>query len=1081
LELKERITIMKTFSTILLLFSLASLFANPTSNEINLTLGNKHKWQVYNFKKVVWSKVDGFVGITKNSGRLVSQSMNILANKSDIIEVVTSKKWNSSKLYFHSLGGKFTESNMVRGINEENLTIFDLSKTPHWKGKVTALRFDINNTKEVIIRAIRFRKSTNVTSLKSPFLSPINIKQNQSVTLQREPIFPVPVFFNGTTNNPIKISCVQFNILGKKLTEEHLTFSNKKFAGQFKYIANSALIKLVVSNPNKTNTTFSLDLYQQNPKKVTPKAKTYSVNIANVPTQTNENTIWQPQVFFTKQVPTNQRFRLRLIGNNKLNIIIADQLVKNSKKISLPKVFFSHLTNGKYQLVAEVENTPCQINPVTITHLRKTATTLPTVKIDFSQNRPTYIINNKEKVETMEYLLSDPPPSSEAIQQAINAYNYGIKGIRLRLIFRFDKNNQVTFEEIDSAILSILSRCPDANLMLHVSVTDPGPSFRSRYPEEGIKDEHGNFKIKNYRDKAEATSSMASKRWINDSEKMLDTLIKHLNQTPLGEKVIGILPCAGITWEWLNWGSARGVMVDYSQHSIDYFISYLKKIYHNDITKLNKAWKRSLKSFDEVTIPVPQRRKTSDTTEYRTLFNYKQEIDYADSVSSLIATNVERLCKVVKKSSNNRLLAGSYYGYTTYLSSAFRCHNAGHHNLTQLLNSPYVDILSGPTRYAGRHLGGGSGFMYPAGSINLHKKLIISECDDRPINASNGNGRSRTVIASRSAFERALAIQLAGNSVMRWFDFSKGWVMDEPRMLDLVKALSYYDKALIKLNPQSFSPSDVAAIITSEKSAATLNPNTNMLHMLLENTYQNIVNSGVAFSMFNVEDLTLATKNRKFIVLLNLFRLNPKEKAAIENLFKQKNKIIFVTSGIGVFDQSGKYSKAFAEKLFQSKFTCSNERKEHVLTTTQAGKDLLNIPSGQKFSLPRPCGNILYPEGKDWIVLGKSLDGKIALAAKKLNSNLIIWSSYPIIWQEHFQSLAKYANMPYIKANNSASWFNNGYGFVHSANGTVAEVKLPANFSGICEFPSMKKIKAKNGKITKKVAPKAAWLFSLTK
>lgn len=1074
---------MKTVFIFFITIATALLYSNSTKQEIDFTLGNKNKWNVYLFKKASWSKVDGFTGTTNSHGRLVSTNVNISAKDFNIIEVITNKKWNSSKLYFHSPNGKFTESAMERGINENNVTIFDLSRNRYWKGNISAIRIDINNTPSVNIRSIRFRKSNNTTSLKSPFLAPTKLKTNQSVTIQREPIFPAPVFFQGTATNQIEIVCTQYDVMGKKLKEEKLNITNKKFAGKFNFIPNSALLKISINNKNKVDTVFSLDLFQKHATKVTKKSQVYSVNVLNFPKTSNETTIWKPEINFSKQVPINQHFRLRLIGSNNLNIIVADKVITNKmeKKITLPPVYFKHLTNGKYTLIAEVEDTKCQIKKYEITHLRKKAITLPTVKIDYSQNRPIYVINGKEKAETMEYLLSDPPPSPAAIQQAINAYNNGIKGIRFRLIFRFDQNLKVTFAEIDSAMLSFLTRCPDANLMLHVSVTDPGPKFRSRYPEEGIKDEHGNYKIKNYRDTPEATSSMASKRWINDSEKMLDILIKHLNKTPLAERIIGILPCAGITWEWLNWGSARGVMVDYSKHSKEYFIGYLKRIYNNDIKKLNKAWKTNLKSFNEVTIPTPQRRKSSDTTEFRTPFAYQHEIDYTDSVSDLIADNVARLCKVVKTSSNNRLLAGSYYGYTIYLSSAFRCHNAGHHALAKLLKSPHVDILTAPSRYAGREAGGGSGFMFPEGSVNLHNKLIISECDDRPINASSATGRAKTVATSRSAFERALAMQLVANGVMRWFDFSKGWVMEEPRMLDVAKALSNYDKALIKLNPPKFSNSDVAAIITSEKSASAMNPKTTILSMLLENTYRNFVSSGVSFSMFNVEDFNQAIEKRKLIVLLNLFRLNNSEKKNIENLFKQKNKVIYVTSGIGVFDAQGKYSKSFAEKIFQSKFTYSNEQKERSFTTTIEGKKLLNIPSNQTFTTPKPCGNVLYPVGKEWIALGKTKDGKIALGAKKLNGNLLIWSAYPIIPQEIFQCLAQYTNMPYIKAPQSACWFNNGYGFVYTSGGSLAEVKLPANYTGICEFPSMKKIKAKNGVVSKKVAPGTTWLFRLTK
>ena len=152
----------------------------------------------------------------------------------------------------------------------------------------------------------------------------------------------------------------------------------------------------------------------------------------------------------------------------------------------MPPVSFKYLTPGKYTLAAEIADVPCVMTSHTIEHARKKAVVPPTVRIDRRSNRPCYVINGREKVDTMEYLISDPPPSPWALQQAEQAYFAGVKGIRVRLIFRFTPDGKVTFDEIDSAMQSILARMPGANLMIHVSVTDPGPHFRARYPEEGI-------------------------------------------------------------------------------------------------------------------------------------------------------------------------------------------------------------------------------------------------------------------------------------------------------------------------------------------------------------------------------------------------------------------------------------------------------------------------------------------------------------------------------------------------------------------------------------------------------------------
>ena len=677
----------------------------------------------------------------------------------------------------------------------------------------------------------------------------------------------------------------------------------------------------------------------------------------------------------------------------------------------------------------------------------------------------------------MEYLISDPPPSPWALQQAAQAYAAGVKGIRVRLIFRFTPDGKVIFDEIDSAMQSILARMPEANLMIHVSVTDPGPQFRVRHPEEGIRDEHGNFKIKNYRDTPEATSSMASEKWLKDSQNMLNLLVKHLNRTPQGERVIGVLPCSGITWEWLNWGSARGVMVDYSTHFHKYFVSYLKRIYNNDLSALNRAWKKNYSSFDEVEIPSPQRRKESDRAEFRTPFAYQPEIDLADSVSCLIADNVAVLCRTVKQASNGRLLSGSYYGYTVYLNGAFRSQNAGHHALNRLLKSQDVDIVSAPSRYAGRELGGGSGFMFPVGSVKLHKKLIISECDDRPINAGSTTGRSATVAASRSALERAYAMQFAAGSAMRWFDFSKGWVMDEPRMLDVVSKLSCFDTLMRKIDPSPLADNMTAAVITAERSAAGLSPDSALHDMLLEWGYRSLVSSGVSFSIFNIEDIDAAVKNRKLVLLLNLFRLKREEKEAVEKIFTEKGRIVFASSGIGLFNNDGNFDVSFVSKLFNSRFEISSERKMRSCRTTEQAEKLFGISRNMIISTAKNCGDILYPTGEQWIPLALTEDGKIAIGAKKFNGSWKIWSAHPVIPAELLQGMAKIAKMPVIHAPKAAVWFNNGFGFVHSSGETEAVVDVPQGFSGICEFPEFKRVPAIRGRIRKKIAAGKSWLF----
>ena len=111
--------------------------------------------------------------------------------------------------------------------------------------------------------------------------------------------------------------------------------------------------------------------------------------------------------------------------------------------------------------------------------------------------------------DTMELLLGENSDRAVYSRQVDHAVQAGIKGIRLRIIFRFHPDGTIDFREIDEMIQSILLRHPQVNLMLVVSVTDPGPQWRTRHPEEGIRNAAGEYRIRNYRESPEATASIS--------------------------------------------------------------------------------------------------------------------------------------------------------------------------------------------------------------------------------------------------------------------------------------------------------------------------------------------------------------------------------------------------------------------------------------------------------------------------------------------------------------------------------------------------------------------------------------------
>ena len=1051
--------------------------------EADFTLGAAGGWRVVGGMDVACRPDVGIAFSAEKSFRLVSPRLDLDAAKADVVEMelkLMTGKLRTCKLYFAAEGEGFAENRMVRGVVEDNVIVFELFKCPRFKGKFSALRIDVypEDSSDGVIRKIGFRKSDGSSALRSPWRRPAAAAAGAVLRGECELRYPGAVRMTMETTSPLELEMIRFGVYGEELGRETYGFRQGSTVAEAPAVPRAAAMRLVVRNPGPKAAKFTLNMAQRPPA---PEAKgrvVYAARFTNVPQNTDENTVWTPEIDFPGgSVPAGKRLIVRLRDGRGRDIIAADQLL-DGNPVKLPRLTLRYLSAGIYDVTAEIDGVPVKQEKRVFTHERRSAVVLPTVRVDRSGSRPCYIVNGTEVAEPMEYLASDPPLSPSAFRQIFNAVDNGISSIRLRVIFRFTPEEKPDFGIVDSEIQTVLLRAPHVNLMLHVSVTDPGPGWREKHPEEGIRDDRGEFRILNYRPTPEATGSMASKRWLEDSQARLRELVGHISEIPGGERVIGVLPCSGITWEWLHWGSARGVMVDYSEHYRRYFAGFLRETYRGDLGALNAAHHSAYRSFDEVPIPRPERRRAADMTEFRTQEKFRPEIDLARSLAALITDDIRTLCGTIKEASGGRLLTGTYYGYTMYLNAAARAQNSGHFALTRLLNAPEVDIVMAPSRYSGRQIGGATGFMFPEGSLALHGKLVISECDDRPINADNGNGRADTMAGSRAVFERALGLQMSAGAVMRWFDFSKGWVMNDPRLLDVVKALRRYDAESRRSGAGAMPASATAAVFVCERSAAMLNPDSALQMMLLEDGYRALAHSGMSFRMFDVDDLAAASADRKLLIFTNCQYLGEAEKAAVRKAVAGRT--VIVTSGLGTVADGG-LDAGFLREIFGGAFRHVPERRKLSCRTTPEMEKLFGIPAGTEYRTTAECGDIFYPTGAEMVPLAVTPEGETAVAAVRKDGAWRIFIAHPILPPDLVRSVAERAGLPVVRAPGAAVWYGDGFGCVHTDAPVTATVELPPDCPGVVEYPDGRFLPAVSGRVSKKLQPVSTWLFHLKK
>ena len=616
----------------------------------------------------------------------------------------------------------------------------------------------------------------------------------------------------------------------------------------------------------------------------------------------------------------------------------------------------------------------------------------------------------------MDYELSDPPADDDAIRYA-NQMADIMPVSTIRLIFRFHDDGSPDFTELDNTLQSILLRHPRQAISVQVSVTDPGPRWRENHPEEGIQDEKGEFRIKNYRDTPEATSSMASRLWLEDSKRMLRLLVKHLEEIPAGERVISILPCAGITWEWIHWGSARGVWVDYSPHFKRFFHDYLRKCYQNDISILNRAWYSDYKEFQEIPLPTPEQRSAADG-DLRPPASFQPQIDFSESISELISGNILALCQCIKEATHGRTLTGTYYGYANYILNGPRIHDGGHQRLMRLLNSPDVDILMAPSRYGTRDLGEVGGFMQPEASVRLHGKLLLSECDVRPVNADNALGRPSTLSGSRAIIQREFASQVAGRAAMRWFDFSRGWIAGDPRLLQLAASLAKQDDDL-RLKGGSL-PDDSGfscAVLTSSKTASMLARDSQLNSQLVEINYSRLLRSGLSCTFYDIEDLPAIADRHNLFVFLNVMRFDAPQQEALAKLVADPKNTLFFTQVSGIL-QNNTPETAWAESIFHCPFELMRGKAKRAMRFTPEAEKHFGINPEGTMQMRFACEPFLFPhESPDLLPLARTEDGRIALAMHQDKGATLFWCTLPLIPENLLRSVAIRQGLPVVETN----------------------------------------------------------------
>ena len=253
----------------------------------------------------------------------------------------------------------------------------------------------------------------------------------------------------------------------------------------------------------------------------------------------------------------------------------------------------------------------------------------------------------------------------------------------------FDEKDRPDFSALDVAVRGILAVCPEAYVLPRLNCAMP-LWWIAAHPD--CTDGTGKRELLF----CEACRAAAAE--------MLLEVIRHISQSDYAAHIVGYQIAGGNTEEWFHFDLNGGCC----KNAEPLFNAYLRQNAPGcgfsglpDLAPLQGAG------------PYHGDEKLAA---------------YLEFANTEVARTVCALCAAAKEAVNNRLVVGTFYGYSLEVSSPLW----GTHALKTLLTCGSVDFICSPNSYIGiRAPEADWTEMYPADSVRLHGKLCMQECDIR--------------------------------------------------------------------------------------------------------------------------------------------------------------------------------------------------------------------------------------------------------------------------------------------------------------------------------------------------------------
>ncbi len=584
-------------------------------------------------------------------------------------------------------------------------------------------------------------------------------------------------------------------------------------------------------------------------------------------------------------------------------------------------------------------------------------------------------------------------------------------------------------DALDSILEFVAANAPDAKLIPRLMFAPP-PAWTRRHPEDMAVHESG----------PTDDVSMASRAfWEDDADAALRAAVEHVAQGPHAQRVIGFY------LERAEWFFDRDAGYDRSKCNQAGFRRWLRQRYKNSVVALRAAWHDGGVTFDNADVPVwpPPAGYPAGVGQFLGPREHRWT-DYHEYASHSVAGVLLGLARAVKEASGGRSLVAVSYGYTLELPRA----HSGHLALATVLDSPDIDILTGPVSYSGRQPGGSAPQPSPIDSVALAGKLWITE-DDTKTHLSTDDGsdfnvRVPTESGTQAVHLRNFGAAMAKGTGISWMDlWGEGW-LDNRETWEFLGGLREVMETYTASPDRAQAPDgpDVAVLV-DEKSFYGVRNDELLQHMVADQR-DTLARSGARYGIYLQSDLAKPDfpTTPRLLLFLNPFHIEPAVRIAIRDRFQDDGRTLAWVYAPGILD--GSVSEVAELVGMHLKLQPWGSR---VGTTVRAGtrSRLTERLPEPRFGLDRRCDpsvSVVDPRAE---ILGEYPTGNTSLAYRKHARWQSVFIGDPGLSIALLRGLYRLAGVPVYTVEDDVCWVGDGVACFHSDPGGGTRIMLPTD------------------------------------